>query len=58
MAKIKETSLYKLLDNPQVIGVELGHETIIEIMNLIQNSGLLTKKLFNDKSNKKITKKI
>ena len=39
--KIKESSIYKLLDNPQVIGVELGHSTIIEIINLLQNSGLL-----------------
>ena len=39
--KIKESSIYKLLDNPQVLGTELGHETIIEIINLLQNSGLL-----------------
>ena len=38
---IKNSSIYKLLDNPQVLGTELGHETIIEIINLLQNSGLL-----------------
>ena len=41
--KIKESSLYKLLDNPKVMGVELGHETIMETINLLQNSGLLKK---------------
>ena len=42
-SNIKNSSIYKLLDNPQVIGVELGHESIIEIINLLQNSGLLKK---------------
>ena len=41
--KIKESSIYKLLDNPQVLSTELGHETIIEVINLLQNSGLLKK---------------
>ena len=41
--KIKESSLYKLLDNPKVMGVELGHEGIMETINLLQNSGLLKK---------------
>ena len=40
-SNIKNSSIYKLLDNPQVIGVELGHESIVEIINLLQNSGLL-----------------
>ena len=40
-SNIKNSSIYKLLDNPQVLGTELGHETIIEIINLLQNSGLL-----------------
>ena len=42
-SNIKNSSIYKLLDNPQVLGTELGHETIIEIINLLQNSGLLKK---------------
>ena len=42
-SNIKNSSLYKLLDDPKVMGVELGHESIVEIMNLIQNSGLLKK---------------
>ena len=37
------SSLYKLLDNPKVMGVELGHEGIMEALNLLQNSGLLKK---------------
>ena len=41
--KIKESSIYKLLDDPKVLGTELGHETIIEVINLLQNSGLLKK---------------
>ena len=40
---IKNSSLYKLLDNPKVMGVELGHEGIMEALNLLQNSGLLKK---------------
>ena len=43
VAGIKDSSLYKLLKNPKVIGVDLGHDTILEIMNLIQNSGLVKK---------------
>lgn len=39
--KIKKTSLYKLLDNPKVMGVELGEQGIMEVINLLQNSGLL-----------------
>ena len=42
-SNIKNSSIYKLLDNPQVLSTELGHETIIEIINLLQNSGLLKK---------------
>ena len=38
---IKDSALYKLLDNPRVLGVELGHESIIEIINLLNRSGLL-----------------
>ena len=42
-SNIKKSSLYKLLDNPKVMGVELGHEGIMEAYNLLQNSGLLKK---------------
>ena len=42
-SNIKNSSLYKLLDNPKVMGVELGHEGIMEAYNLLQNSGLLKK---------------
>tara|TARA_R110002020_G_scaffold303195_1_gene518553 strand:+ start:2153 stop:2755 length:603 start_codon:yes stop_codon:yes gene_type:complete len=38
---IKDSALYKMLDNPKVLGVELGHESIIEIINLLNRSGLL-----------------
>ena len=40
---IKDSSIYKLLDNPKVMGVELGHEGIMEAIQLLQNSGLLKK---------------
>jgi len=40
---IKNSSIYKLLDNPKVMGVELGHEGIMEAINILQNSGLLKK---------------
>jgi hypothetical protein len=39
--KIKESSIYKLLEHPQVLGTELGYEGIIEVIQLLQNSGLL-----------------
>ena len=42
-SNIKKSSLYKLLDHPKVMGVELGHEGIMEAYNLLQNSGLLKK---------------
>ena len=38
---IKDSTLYKLLDNPQVLGTELSHESIVEIINLLNRSGLL-----------------
>jgi len=43
MAGIKDSSIYKTLKNPRVIGVDLGHDSILEIINLIQNSGLVKK---------------
>ena len=42
-SNIKNSSIYKLLDNPKVMGVELGHEGIMEAINLLQRSGLLKK---------------
>ena len=42
-SNIKNSSIYKLLDHPKVMGVELGHEGIMEAYNLLQNSGLLKK---------------
>ena len=43
VAGIKDSSIYKLLKNPKVIGVDLAHDTIMEVINLIQNSGLVQK---------------
>jgi len=43
VAGIKDSALYQMLNNPTVLGVELGHETILEIINLIQSSGLVKK---------------
>ena len=37
---IKESSIYKLLENPKAMGVELGHEGILETMNLISKLAL------------------
>ena len=37
---IKESSIYKLLENPKVLGVELGHEGILETINLISKLAL------------------
>ena len=42
-SNVKDSALYKLLDNPKVMGVELGHEGIMEAINLLQRSGLLKK---------------
>ena len=41
MSGIRDTSIYKLLKNPKVIGVDLGHDAIIEAINILQSSGLL-----------------
>ena len=43
VAGIKDTALYKTLKDPRVIGLDLGSDTIREIINLIQNSGLVKK---------------
>ena len=41
MSNIRDSSIYKLLKNPKVIGVDLGHDAIIEAINILQSSGLL-----------------
>ena len=43
MSGIRDTSIYKLLKNPKVMGIELGHDGIMEAINLLQSSGLLKK---------------
>ena len=43
VAGIKDSALYKTLKDPRVIGIDLGSDTIREIINLIQNSGLVKK---------------
>ena len=43
VAGIKDTALYKTLKDPRVLGIDLGTDTIREIINLIQNSGLVKK---------------
>ena len=43
VAGIKDSALYKTLKDPRVIGLDLGSDTIREIINLIQNSGLVKK---------------
>ena len=43
VADIKDSALYKLLSDPKVLGTEIGHDTILEIINLIQHSGLAKK---------------
>jgi len=40
---IKNSSIYKLLDNPKVMSTELGHEALIELIHLAQGAGLLKK---------------
>ena len=43
MAGIKDSALYKTLKDPRVIGFNLGHARLLEIIHLIQNSGLVKK---------------
>jgi hypothetical protein len=43
VAGIKDSALYKLLENPKVLGVELGHDTIMQVIQLIQNPGIVKK---------------
>ena len=41
MSNIRDSSIYKLLKNPKVMGIELGHDGIMEAINILQSSGLL-----------------
>ena len=43
MPKIRESAVYKLLDNPKVMGTELGYEGIMEALNLLQSAGMFKK---------------
>ena len=43
VAGIKDSALYKTLKDPRVMGIDLGSDTIMEVINLIQNSGLVKK---------------
>ena len=40
---IKDSSLYKLLENPKVLGMELGHDTIMQVIEILKNSGVVKK---------------
>ena len=42
-SSIKNSSIYKLLENEKLMGTELGHEALIELIHLAQNSGLMKK---------------
>ena len=42
-SSIKNSSIYKLLENEKLLGTELGHESLIELIHLAQNSGLIKK---------------
>ena len=42
-SSIKNSSIYKLLENEKLMGTELGHESLIELIHLAQNAGLLKK---------------
>ena len=42
-SNIKNSSIYKLLENEKLLGTELGHGALIELIHLAQNSGLLKK---------------
>ena len=43
LQRYKDSALYKLLEDPKVMGIELGHEGVLEAINLLQSSGLLKK---------------
>jgi len=40
-SSIKNSSIYKLLENEKLLGTELGHGALIELIHLAQNSGLM-----------------
>ena len=40
---IKDSSIWKLLNDPKAAGTEIGYEGIKETINLLQSSGLLKK---------------
>ena len=42
-SSIKNSSIYKLLENEKLLATELGHESLIELIHLAQNAGLLKK---------------
>jgi len=42
-SSIKNSSIYKLLENEKLMGTELGHEALIELIHLAQNAGLMKK---------------
>ena len=51
---IKDSSLYKLLENPKVLGMELGHDTIMQVIEILKNSGVVKKPKEPKKEIKKI----
>ena len=58
VAGIKDTALYKTLKDPRVLGIDLGTDTIREIINLIQNSGLVKKPKIQPKKEKVADKQL
>ena len=42
-SNIKNSSIYKLLENEKLLGTELGHESLIELIHLAQNYGIMKK---------------
>ena len=40
-SNIKNSSIYKLLENEKLLGTELGHGALIELIHLAQNYGLM-----------------
>lgn len=58
VAGIKDSALYKTLKDPRVIGLDLGHDTILEIINLIQNSGLVKKPKEQPKKDQVVDKQL
>ena len=42
MMNINKSILYKLLNNPQLRGVDFGYEGIMELITLLQNAGFFS----------------